>query len=493
VASAPPRFRVVEIECYEWPYALRLPFRFGAATITAGRQALLRARIRLADGRGAWGWAAEALAAKWFDKDANLSDEENVDQLRRSLELAAEAYLAQPAQTAFAHFAESYAPHTAACATIDLNPLVAGFGPALIDRAAVDALCRCCDVSFFAAAFANLFGLAPHPIAPDLADFDFDGFLATWRAPDGIALRHTVDLADAVTLADVAPGDRVADGLPQTLEEVIARYRPGYFKLKISGDVDRDVARLASIASVLDRAPAPYFATLDGNEQYRDVEPMLALWRRLEAAPALARLCRAILFIEQPIARSAALALPIAPLAHHRPVIIDESDGTLEAFPRARALGYDGVSSKGCKGLYKSLINLARAERWNAAEGRRRYFLTGEDLTTLAGVSVQQDLALASLLGLTHVERNGHHYVDGFTGRSQAEARAFLSAHPDLYQDDGGRVRMRIDDGTIALRSLQCTGFAHGAEPDPSSLGPMPASAWRGAHRRRGDGARNDG
>ena len=53
-------------------------------------------------------------------------------------------------------------------------------------------------------------------------------------------------------------------------------------------------------------------------------------------------------------------------LAAERPVLIDESDETLDAFPRARALGYTGVSSKLCKGLYKSLLNRARC----AALGR---------------------------------------------------------------------------------------------------------------------------
>ena len=32
-----------------------------------------------------------------------------------------------------------------------------------------------------------------------------------------------------------------------------------------------------------------------------------------------------------------------------------------DAFPRARKLGYRGISSKSCKGIYKSLINGARA------------------------------------------------------------------------------------------------------------------------------------
>ena len=36
-------------------------------------------------------------------------------------------------------------------------------------------------------------------------------------------------------------------------------------------------------------------------------------------------------------------------------MIVDESDDALDAFVRARAKGYRGVSSKTCKGIYKSL------------------------------------------------------------------------------------------------------------------------------------------
>ena len=47
--------------------------------------------------------------------------------------------------------------------------------------------------------------------------------------------------------------------------------------------------------------------------------------------------------------------------------------------------------------------------------------MSAEDLTTQAGIAVQQDLALASLVGATHVERNGHHYVDGMAGAPEQE------------------------------------------------------------------------
>ena len=69
-----PRFTLVGTARREWPFRLRLPFRFGVITVTHGRQAVVTARIRLEDGREAEGIAAETLAAKWFDKDPRWSD-----------------------------------------------------------------------------------------------------------------------------------------------------------------------------------------------------------------------------------------------------------------------------------------------------------------------------------------------------------------------------------------------------------------------------------
>ena len=160
-----------------------------------------------------------------------------------------------------------------------------------------------------------------------------------------------------------------------------------------------------------------------------------------------------------------------------RPVLIDESDGTLDAFVQARARGYAGVSSKTCKGLYKSLLNAARCRQLNQREeaaGRApHYFMSGEDLTTQAGLAVQQDLALVNLLGIGHVERNGHHYVDGMRALPDAEQQAFLAAHPDLYVRSDGAVRVRIVAGRLAIRSLDGAGYASGALPDWDSMEPI--------------------
>jgi hypothetical protein len=223
---------------------------------------------------------------------------------------------------------------------------------------------------------------------------------------------------------------------------------------------------------VLDKGAGDYRCTFDGNEQYDDVDGIVELWRKVEETPALARMVKSTLFIEQPIKRQSALSRPVTALAKYRPVIIDESDGELSTFPEALKLGYAGVSTKNCKGFYKSILNASRVAKLGAG-----HFMSAEDLTTQPGVSVQQDLALVSLLGLTHVERNAHHFIDGMSGVSEPEQASFLAAHPTLYDRQPGKpVRLKVQDGRINLTSLGCAGFAVGADVDFNALRPMPAA-----------------
>jgi len=476
------RLRLREVDARECEVKNRLPFRFGNSTKTHGLQVVLRARIELADGRWCWGAAAEALSAKWFDKNPALSDEQNYDQLRLAIELASRRYGEQGSQTAFGHFATAYQWLNEECARYGLPPLIAGYGAALLDRCILDALGRLTGQSFWTLMRGNAVGLQPAQLAPDLAGFDMDAFLRSREPLQRLHVRHTVGLVDPIVTADQPEGSGPQDGLPETLEQVAATYRHRYYKIKVAGDPQADLARLTAIAMVLDAAGAPYHVTLDGNEQYREAGPVVQLLRTLEASPPLRRFWASILWLEQPLARDVALSEDVHAIAALRPVIIDESDADLEAFPAAMARGYRGVSSKNCKGLYKSIVNRARCEM-RSCEAPGQFFMSGEDLTTLPGISLQQDLALAALLGLTHVEKNAHHFIDGMRHRPQVEQRHFAQAHPDLYRLDpltGGQqvARLNIADGAIATGSLGCPGFGYAAELEWDSLQPAPASGW---------------
>lgn len=463
------------IELFERPVVLRLPFRFGIVTLTECPQAFVRIRIRSADGHTHWGVAAEMMAPKWFDKNPHLSNEENFEQLRSVLFLAHDAYLSdlKPA-SAFAHFARHYDQHLRVAAARGFNPLLANYGPAMIDRAIIDALCRANTVSFYRAMQSNLAGIdedAELGGATPFKGMGIDGFLQGRVPSQRVHARHTVGLVDTISNTQLL--HRANDGLPETLQQVVAHYGHRYFKLKVAGEVASDLDRLQSIAAVLDQIPERYCVTLDGNEQYESAEQLGQLLARMRGTPKLQRLLASILFIEQPINRKTALQADFNRTKLGLPVLIDESDGTLDAFTLARARGYSGVSSKTCKGIYKSVLNAARCAAWNELVKGARFFMSAEDLTTQAGVAVQQDLALVNLLGIGHVERNGHHYVNGMAALPPMEQQRFLSLHSDLYEHSHGAVRLRISSGELAIGSLDCVGYASNALPDFSAMTSM--------------------
>jgi hypothetical protein len=399
------------------------------------------------------GASAELLVPKWFDKRPHLSPEQTVAELRRSLMIARDLYLAgSDFETAFALHAGRIAAQVDACANEDIPPLAAAYGPAEIDKAILDALLRCVGVNVFDGMAGNIAGIDAR-LSPDLRDNDIARFLGRCGRLERVAIRHTVGLDDPIE----GEGGVAAPG-----QNAGARY----FKLKLNGDPSADAARLIRIGTELAALPHDYSVTLDANEQYADRGALSALVDRLDRDTALRPIATKLLYIEQPMPRDITRQSPLGALAA-RDFIIDEADDSYDAFPVARTLGYRGISSKSCKGIYKSIVNATRATKWSARG--EKYFITGEDLTCQAGICVQQDLALGALIGVTHAERNGHHYVDGF-GEAPAEAQAFLSAHPDLYISDGNNIRLSIHDGDLPTGSLTAPGFATSIHPDWSAL-----------------------
>jgi hypothetical protein len=453
----PPRIAVRDISFFERPVAFAKPFRFGAVVINSAVQAFVRAEIEI-EGRGiSVGASAELMAPKWFDKRAQLSPEQTVLELRRSLAIARDLYLAGSGfETAFGLHASRLAAQLEACAREDIPPLAANFGPAEIDKAILDALLRGLGMNFFDGMAANVAGIDAR-LSPDLASADIGQFLARCERLERVAIRHTVGLDDAI---------EGKGGVADPKENAGGRY----FKLKLNGDPEHDAARLARIGKELATLPHDYRVTLDANEQYADLTGLSALVDRLDRDGALEPIVQKLLYIEQPMPREIFRKSPLGALAR-RDFIIDEADDSYDAFPAARSLGYRGISSKSCKGIYKSIVNAARAAKWS--EEGEKFFISGEDLTCQAGMAVQQDLALGALIGVTHAERNGHHYVDGFGDAPVAEAQAFLTAHPDLYRDGGDVIRLSIHSGDLLTGSLIVPGFASGVHPLWTALSPL--------------------
>ncbi len=453
----PPRLKLRDIAFFERPVPFARPFRFGAITISATPQLFVRVEIEV-EGKGvAVGASAELLVPKWFDKRPELSPAQTVGELRRSLRIARQLYLSETGfRPAFGLHASCISAQIKACADENIPALAAAYGPAEIDKAILDALLRAVGTSFFEGMADNIAGIDGR-MSLDLTGVDIAAFLKE-RAPlPRVAIRHTVGLDDQIE------GE---GGVADARESAGARY----FKLKLSGNPEADASRLVQIGKELGTLGYDYSVSLDANEQYADLAALRALIDQLDRDAALRPIAARLLYIEQPMPRDITWQTALGSLAE-RAFIIDEADDSYDAFLKMRPLGYRGISSKSCKGLYKSILNATRAARWTT--GAETFFVTSEDLTSQAGLAVQQDLALGAFLGITHAERNGHHYVDGFGETPAAEAQAFAAAHPDLYADAGQGIRLSIHNGDLLTGSLDTTGFATSVHPDWSALRPL--------------------
>ncbi len=463
---------LLSAELFRLELKARMPFRYGIATMT--EVPLLIARLTFEfEGAPHAGLAADLLPPKWFTKDPARALGDEINEMMRVIRAAVGHARAMSAATPFAFWRELYRVQAAWAARENLPPLLSNFGTSFVERALIHAVCRARGTTLAAALRENLLGVDLGAMQPALLGLTPRNFLPA-APPAEIFARHTVGLSDPITAGDLAAGERVEDGLPQTLDECIRFYGLRHFKIKINGEAARDRDRLTRMAAVLEsEAGGAYAFSLDGNESFRDVPSFADYYRGLQAEPALRALWPHLLYVEQPWHRSVALSPAIGELARawpdRPPIIIDESDAELASLPTALELGYAGTSHKNCKGIFKSVINAALLSRRRAAG--LPAVLSGEDLGNVGPISVTQDLAAQAALGVTSVERNGHHYFAGlaqFPRELQAHA---LAQHPDLYvRAPGGWPRIDIRAGRLAIGSINAAPFGVPGEIDFSKL-----------------------
>jgi hypothetical protein len=466
------RFTLAPFELFVLPTRTRFPFRYGIASMTDVPQVFVRTTI-LSDGRSQAGLAGEGLPPKWFTKNPSTTFEQDLPEMLSAIRHAtttAAGIAGQPI-TFFDLWREIDRQQTAWAASCGMAPLLAHLGVSLVERAVLDAVCRALGAPLHRVVRGDRLGIHPGAVYEELAATSM-GELLPETPLRACHVRHTVGLGDPLTPADVGREERVTDGLPQDLESSIRAYGLRYFKIKLTGKGEIDLPRLERIVGLLDReAPGDWRVTLDGNENFHDFHSFRAYWEDARAWPALQPLWPRVLVVEQPVHRDRALADDAGPALHDwsdRPrLIVDESDGAVGDVPRALALGYAGASHKNCKGIVKGLVNAALLRA--RGRGGADVVLTGEDLANLGPVALLQDLAMMGLLGIDHVERNGHHYYRGLSMFPAGWQDATLAAHGDLYRrHEQGFAALRITAGRIDLGTVNAAPF--GVEPalDPS-------------------------
>lgn len=442
-----------DAELFRIPLRARMPFRYGIVTMTDVPHVILRLTLAI-DGRVEQGLAADHLPPKWFTKDPNRPLAEEIDEMLQVIRAAVSHARGIQAATPFAFWQTLYAAQGRWGAADTIPPLLAHFGTSLVERALIDAFCRAVKIPFAEALRENRLGVDLGALHAPLVGTTPRDWLPA-QPPQVVFARHTVGLLDPIEENEITPAERVEDGLPQSLAACVHFYGLRHFKIKIDADVTRARERLLRIAALLRRERGDAYAfSLDGNESFRDPAVFATQMRALLMESALKDFWPKLLFIEQPLHRDVALtpAADWSAWPERPPIIIDESDAELGSLPAALTLGYAGTSHKNCKGIFKGVANACLLAACRAAG--KPAMLSGEDLSNVGPVALLQDLAVQAVLGVTSVERNGHHYFAGLASFPPAIQQHMLAHHGDLYtRSTAGWPRLNVRDGQVALGS----------------------------------------
>ncbi|TWT84242.1 hypothetical protein CA13_57180 [Planctomycetes bacterium CA13] len=452
----------------------RMPFRYGIATLEMAPYLVVFGEFEI-NGESSTGISADILPPKWFTKQPEASLDDEIDEMMDVVRCACVHATKIPEQpSVFDWWRELY---EAQMSDSDLNhcpPLLKGLGTSLLERAAIDAFCRHHRCPFAQLLRENRFQIRLGDLHPELSDLEPMDLLPS-EPRRFVSARHTVGLADPLSSGEIESADRLDDGLPQTLDQCIEYYGLTHFKIKLPADIDTARDRLRAIARTLSEHCQSYAFTLDGNEFFTTPSAFRDYWQELSSDPSVYEFIQhGLLLVEQPLHRDVALSDEVGSVwdawKHRPPMIIDESDGEIGSFPRALEIGYDGTSHKNCKGVFKGIANACLVRFRNQAKPLRPLTLTGEDLMNLGPIALLQDLAVSAVLGIKHIERNGHHYVAGLQPFTQAIQDATLTHHCDLYcphHSPSGKTwpRLNITDGRIDLESVNQAPFGYAMYP----------------------------
>ncbi len=414
-ASRPTDIRIADVRHEFEEFKYRAPYMFGGRTVDRVTLLNVTCRVRTGDGRESQGFGSMTLGNAWAFPAA--SQDQGLGAMRA---LSGELTRLTAACDDTGHPIDLFRvlePEFIRAAEA-LSKTLALPGP-------IPKLCLLVVASAFDAAIHDAYGKAfslssyqtygsshmsrdlSHDLGPAFTGEYLDRYLLP--APQArLPLFHSVGASDPIDASDVRT--RLDDGLPNTLEEWIARDGLVRFKIKLNGgNLKADFERVVRIDRLVTRVLPGRGVTdwkylLDFNEGCPNVGYLLEFMRRLrEATPAgFGR----ILYIEQPTARD--LHKDRANVMHDAarlcPIVADEAVTDLETLLLAREMGYTGVALKACKSQTHALLTAAAAQKHGM-------FLCVQDLTC-PGASLIHSAGLASRVpGNAGIEANARQFV----------------------------------------------------------------------------------
>jgi L-alanine-DL-glutamate epimerase-like enolase superfamily enzyme len=415
MAPRPTDIRIVEVEHQFEDFKYRAPYQFGGRTVDSVRLLNVHCRVRTGDGREAWGFGSMTLGNAWAFPAA--SQEAGLGAM---VALAGELRTLTAACDEAGHpidlFRALEPQYLRAAATLSAARAL----PVPIPK-----LCTLVVASPFDAALHDAYGKAfgvtsyetygprfmtrdlSHDLGPAFKGEYLDRYVPA--APRSrMPVFHSVGASDPLDQSDVRT--RIDDGLPNTLEEWIARDGLIHFKIKLNGgNLAADFERVVRIDRIANRVqPArgvkDWKYLLDFNEGCPNVAYLLEFLRQLREATPTG--FDRILYIEQPTARD--LQKDRANVMHQaarlRPIVADEALTDLESLLLAREMGYTGVALKACKGQSQAMLMAAAAQKFGM-------FLCVQDLTCPGASLIHSAGIAARVPGNAGIEANARQFV----------------------------------------------------------------------------------
>lgn len=463
-AARPNDIRILEVNHTFEDFKYRAAYQFGGRTVDSVKILNVTCRVRTGSGREAWGFGSMTLGNAWAFPAAP-----------QEIGLGAMTALAERFKTVTADCDESGHP-------IDLfralEPEYLRTAEAVSRERSlptpIPKLCTLVVASAFDAAVHDAYGKAfgvscydtysrdfmtrdlSHDLGPEFKGEYIDRYVPSKPQPR-MPVFHSVGASDPLEARDVTT--RIDDGLPNTLEEWIARDGLIRFKIKLNGgNLDADFERVVRIDRIVNRILPARGVTdwkylLDFNEGCPNVGYLLEFLARVKQATPSG--LERVLYIEQPTARD--LRKDPSNVMHEaarvRPVVIDESLTDLETLLLARKIGYTGVALKACKGQTHAMLMAAAAQKFGM-------FLCVQDLTCPGASLIHSAGIAARVPGNAGIEANARQFVPSANA-------AWESRFPGLFT---------IRDGM--MHTGQLTGPGLGAVPPGSDPTRRILSEW---------------
>src|SRR5262245_20354842 len=139
--------RIADFSIHRTDVRLRMPFRYGIATMTEGPVLFVRLQVEV-HGRTWIGVSSDLLPAKWFTKIPTQPIAEEIAGMLQVIRQACTTAIGLEGRNAFEIWRQLYEAQMAWAAKEEIPPLLANFGVSLVERALIEATAKVAGKTF---------------------------------------------------------------------------------------------------------------------------------------------------------------------------------------------------------------------------------------------------------------------------------------------------------------------------------------------------------